>query len=510
MSPVYDHVPLLAPLPALVAFLPPATAFVEEYATVDEALRRAFPRAEAFEPRRVLVDDEQAARLEKRVRDRRVSRIFRYWVATRGEETLGYAVVDDVLGKSQPITYMLATDAGRSASAVEVLVYRESHGYEIRREAFRRQFVGKTAGDVLRVDRDVRNIAGATISCHSITDGVHDQLALLQELVGRPAEVRPAATPPPAEDGNDAGGALRRTQVLMGTTLEIAVHARSSGVAQAATGAAFAEVARLEALLSAFRPESDVRRLNAAAGGEPIEVAPETRACLEQALLFARSTGGAFGVTAAPAAALWRASAERGAEPDEHAVASARALCAPEVLVLERDRVGLLAGAAVDLGAIGKGFALDRAADVLREHGVDSALLNFGGQLLALEPPPGEDAWTVELRDPRAPERIARTVALARASLATTADYERGLRIGGRAYSHVVDPRTARPCEGLLGVSVVARTACEADALSTALFVLGSEEGRAFAERRGVQAWFFQRDGAARDEPERNAAAPRR
>lgn len=130
-------------------------------------------------------------------------------------------------------------------------------------------------------------------------------------------------------------------------------------------------------------------------------------------------------------------------------------------------------GPAFDLGAIGKGMALDEAAAVLRAAGVTRALLNFGGQVLALDAPPGSDGWIVDVADPSNRARAAHTLTLVHASLSVTGNAERAIDAGGRRRGHVIDPRTGEPVDRAAAVAVIAPTATAADALSTALFVLG-------------------------------------
>ena len=492
-------------LPAVVTSLP-GTLWAEEYYTVEEALELAFPGADAFDKTRVIVSAQQKAALEERVRAARVTRVYSYYVARRAGVPVGYAVVDNVLGKSQPITYLTAVGLDLSVQSIEVLVYRESHGYEIRQNRFRSQFPGKSTGSRLRLHADIDNIAGATISCNSVTNGVHDVLAYLDVLVGAAAAAPAAAEREASSAEPDSAAPLApfsRAQVLMGTTLELTVYAPSREAAAAAMGRAFAEVARLEELWSLYRPASEVSRLNAAAGGRAVALSPETLDLLRLADRVSHRTGGAFEVATAPLTRLWKDAPGRGAPPDAEALADALRRSGPGVLELGTGEARLrVPGAGVDLGGIGKGYALERAARVLEDCGVHAALLNFGGNVLALDPPPGQEAWRVPVRDPRGPaDGGAAPLAelrLARGAAATTADYERGLLVGGRRYSHVVDPRSGRPAEGSLAVTVVAPGAAEADAYSTALFVLGAEAAASFAEEQGLSALIVPPRGALR------------
>jgi thiamine biosynthesis lipoprotein len=376
---------------------------------------------------------------------------------------------------------------------VEIVSYRESHGGEIRREPFRAQFVGKRLSDPLVLSRDVRNIAGATISCRALTDGVHDVLAILTAAL----PVAAPATPPRAGQAPlagtqahaAAGEIVTRVRLAMGTELEIRAMEGEASHAEQAIALAFAEVERLEALWSTWRPESELSRLNAAAGGAPLRMSDETLELLQRAQQYSRESEGAFNVLAGPSIELWRRAAKSGAAPTPAELESACALAANDVLELDlAAKTARLAraGALVDVGGIGKGAALDRAARVLEASGVHVALLNFGGQILALDPPPGRSGWKVEVRDPRGGETALSVLELARASLSTSADDQRGLSVGGRPVSHIVDPRNGRPACGIASATVVLGDGTAADAWSKVVFVLGPDAAAALREREGL------------------------
>jgi thiamine biosynthesis lipoprotein len=329
---------------------------------------------------------------------------------------------------------------------------------------------------------------------------VRRELALLDELIGRESGTKslPVEQPSTPAPQTPAVGASRdRTRMLMDSLLRIQVRDGSDATAAAAIDDAFAEVARLESLISTWRASSPASALNRSAGGDAIAIPAELGDLLASSLALDRLTGGAFDVTAGPIIDLWRKSAERGVWPDTEQIDAARARSAS----IELDPSGLrarltTAGAAIDLGGIGKGYALDRARAVLVRDGVHAALLDFGGQMLALGPPPGEKSWTVELCDPRRPGRTLVKVDLVEASLSSSADHERGFEIAGRRVSHIVDPRTGMPVEGMIGASVIRPSAAEADALSTALFVMGAENGLKFAQDHGYAALLVDGAGA--------------
>jgi thiamine biosynthesis lipoprotein len=226
--------------------------------------------------------------------------------------------------------------------------------------------------------------------------------------------------------------------------------------AEQAARAAFAEIERLEGELSRFVATSDVARINALRAEQAVRVGVDVFDCLELALRVNRETAGAFDVTADSA----------GARPAGR---------------IELDRtamaVRMLAdGTVVDLGAIGKGYALDQAAALLRDWGVGAALLHCGqSTVYALGSPPGQPGWTVGVRDPRQPAAVLGQVRLRDAALSGS-----GRRLHG---AHIVDPRTGCPATGADGAWALAPSAALADALSTAFMVLSAAEVSQYCAR---------------------------
>jgi thiamine biosynthesis lipoprotein ApbE/Na+-translocating ferredoxin:NAD+ oxidoreductase RnfG subunit len=428
----------------------------EVYLTRDQALAEVFPAAKRFESASLELDAAQTRRIQERC-GRRLTEdkmeVFR--ALDSGDKPLGYAVVTDEIGKFQPITFLVGARPDGKITGIAVMVYRESIGSEVKRPRFLRQFKGKSAASALQVKRDIIHVAGATLSSRAIGRGAKKVLVALDECLLRDdrraaLEWKAAGPESRAAAGAAAGGApgtvdgapaARRSSYLMGTEIEITCYGEREP-AERGIRAAFDEVARLEDLLSSFRRQSEVSIVNARGASEPVTVSADTFACVSAALEFARRSGGAFDPTLVK---------------DGHA-----GVCADQEA---RSIRFLRPDLKLDLGGIGKGFALDRAAGVLEKHGVTRALLNFGGQILALDAPPGRAGWIVPVRDPRRPDEFLGHFELARASVASSGAYERG--------RHIIDPRTGKPAEGSLGATVCAATATDADALSTALFVLG-------------------------------------
>lgn len=280
----------------------------------------------------------------------------------------------------------------------------------------------------------------------------------------------------------------------MGTLFRIVAHGRDERALRAAVAAAFDEVAAVEAWASDYDPGSEARRVALAAErlapGTPLGVSSELASHLAFALDVARETDGAFDPTLGTSTRLWRRSARQGELPSAERLAAAREAAGwRHVRVdLERSTVAFLRpGTRLDFGGSAKGEALDRAYARLRAAGIDSVLVDGGGDLRIGAPPPGREGWRVSL-EPFDGGRGALSVELADCGVATSGVSAQRVRIAASDYAHVVDPATGLGITALRAATVIARDARTADALATALVVAGPR-GLAWIEARpGVEA----------------------
>jgi thiamine biosynthesis lipoprotein len=246
--------------------------------------------------------------------------------------------------------------------------------------------------------------------------------------------------------------------------------------------AALDEVDRIDRLMSHYRPESPLSEVNREAAHRPVPVDPELLAFLAECLGWSERTEGAFDVTVGPLMKAWGFFRGEGRLPEGRALAAAREGVGFRHLRLDpvRRTVSFARpGVELDLGGIAKGYAVDRATEVLRKHGVHAALVSAGGSsVFGLGAPPGRKGWRVALEDPLRPGRGARTVWLKDQALSVAGLGPRRFEAGGRSYGHVMDPRTGEPAPGVLGVAVLGGRATAGDALDDALFVLGLDGSR--------------------------------
>ncbi|HEX7640184.1 MAG TPA: FAD:protein FMN transferase [Burkholderiaceae bacterium] len=286
------------------------------------------------------------------------------------------------------------------------------------------------------------------------------------------------------------------------------VAARDASAARAAESAA-AEVARIERKYSRYRPDSILSRINAAAGSAaPVPIDEETAQLLRFAAQLHDASEGLFDISSGVLRRAWDFRAGRLPTPD--AVRAVLPLVGWQRVRLADGHVALPeAGMEIDLGGIGKEYAADRAATVLREAGFDHGYVNLGGDIRLLGPMRDGRPWLLGIAHPRRPGALAAELLLSDGALATSGDYERYIDHGGRRYCHILDPFTGWPAQGWQSVSVVAPACVAAGALATIAMLLGSG-GPAFLRAQGVSHVLVDAHGeltrwCADEEP---AAAP--
>lgn len=279
-----------------------------------------------------------------------------------------------------------------------------------------------------------------------------------------------------------AGEWVRIDDAVMGTTVRVELEHPDRVAGEAAARAALQELRRIDRLMSPYRPDSALSRLNREGEQGPVEIGTELARLIDRSLAFSVLTGGAFDVTFAAAGRLYDYRA--GRRP--RATALEAALPAIDYRDLEVDpRAGTARlgrpGMRVDLGGIAKGYAVDRCIDLLRARGVRDALVTAGGDTRVIGQRRG-GAWTVGIRDPRDEHGLVAKIPLSDRAVSTSGDYQRYFVEDGVRYHHILDPRSGAPAAGLRSVTVIGPDAITTDALSTGVFVLGSEAGLALVE----------------------------
>lgn len=286
-------------------------------------------------------------------------------------------------------------------------------------------------------------------------------------------------------------GPLKRytyTEYHMGVDTRLVVYAPDKSVAESACADAFERIATLDSIMSDYRKNSELTHLSDQAGGQPIGISAELMRVFQVSQEFSRHSDGMFDVTIGPVVQLWRKARKTKILPTLGEIDAARRLVDYRGLILDTQaRTAYLKrpGMRLDLGAIGKGYADDEALAVLKHHGIKSALIEMGGDVVVSNPPPGMKGWKVEV-----PNAGNRTMTLSNCAISSSGDTEQFVEIGGKHFSHVVNPKTGWALTQRVQVTVIAPTGLIADPLSTSFTLVAPTSRDALLKQfKGVKAF---------------------
>jgi thiamine biosynthesis lipoprotein len=288
--------------------------------------------------------------------------------------------------------------------------------------------------------------------------------------------------------GTRAPHLVERVATAMGSELRLTAWTGDDTRANAAFDAVLAEFERIDALMSVWRPGSDVLRINAAAGQRPVPVSADVRNVLKTARQIADWTNGKFDVTFGPLAEIWKFDAQNqdNSVPDGGAIAARLPLIDYRQIEIDEGAGTVFlrrTGMRVHLGGIGKGYAVERAVALLRAAGLRDFLIQAGGDLYAGGTKEGRP-WRLGITDPRGPAgRTFATLDISDGTFSTSGDYARFFIKDGIRYHHLLDPSTGQPARGCRSVTIAADDPRLADGLSTGVFILGPHDGMALVER---------------------------
>jgi FAD:protein FMN transferase len=263
--------------------------------------------------------------------------------------------------------------------------------------------------------------------------------------------------------------------------------------------AALDEVDRIDRLMSHYKPDSPLSRVNREAASRPVTVDAELFDFIATAIGYSRQTGGAFDITVGPLMKAWGFFKGDGRVPSHDSLAAARRLVGAGSIVMNAAEKSIRfaqPGVELDLGGIAKGYAVDRVVELLRHRRVRAALVSAGGSTIyGLGKPPDADAWSVDIQDPIDARKRALTVRLRDRAVSVAGGSEKSFEADGVGYSHIMDPRTGMPIQGLLTVVVLTTSGTAGDALDNAFFVLGPKASRPYVDRlTATEAYFFLPD----------------
>lgn len=276
---------------------------------------------------------------------------------------------------------------------------------------------------------------------------------------------------------------------LMGTLARVVAVADDSNAAEKSIEAAFAEIENVERRMSKYKSDSEISELNRDGFARAVKVSKSTYEVIEKSIEFSRLSGGAFDVTVGPLMDLWHSAEEANSLPTDAELQQARSKVGYDKLILDanEDSIRFAAeGMKVDLGGIAKGYAVDRAVEAMRKSGATGGMVVIGGEIHCFGlPPTGQKNWRIGLQDPEKAKdgfdagTPLLVLHLTDAAVSTSGHYRRFATIGGKRYSHIVDPESGYSSESLASVTIICPSSIDADALATAVCVMGAEKGLA-------------------------------
>ena len=268
-------------------------------------------------------------------------------------------------------------------------------------------------------------------------------------------------------------------RVLMGTIFEIKVYCKNSKKAKDSIDAAFKDIDRMENLFSVYKPESDVSVLNATG---VYQVSEEVMELTKLSVHYSSITGGAFDITVLPLISMWKSASKSGKIPSDSEVEECMKLVGSGKINIDEKNQKIYfpkRGMKIDFGGIAKGYAVDRAVKLLKQNGIHTGLVNAGGNIAVF----GSREWRISVRNPDKTGDDITVLTMRDLSVATSGDYERYFFLDKKKISHIINPFTGYPAEGVLSVTVVTENPASADVLSTAVFVLGPVKGVELIEK---------------------------
>jgi thiamine biosynthesis lipoprotein len=456
---------------------------------------------------------------------------YSFLVVERQSRLVGYALVLDEIGKSEPITTMVGITPDGRVSDVAVMVFRESRGWEVKEKRFLRQFHGKRIGDPIQIDRDIINYSGATLSSKGLARAVKRSLQLFQVFYSGAAPrsgsdsrilVLPEPLRPTEVRRMETGdySLYRQARYRMGTVCEIRLWAVSTADASAAFSAGFNEIERLDRVFGNYRNDSELAAVNNMAAQGFVEVSPEFWRLIRHAMEWWKGSQETFDITVGPLLKAW------GFWEGDPRVPSAGELSQAKARV-GADRVELLharrsirfkkSGMELDFGGLAKGYAAEATARVALRAGAKSALVNLGGSsmyaLVGIRDPstsPNRQTggaphvlpigqWPVLLAGTNRTGSDAHYLILSSGwSLTSSASSEQFLGTpAGQILSHVFDPRTGYPAEGPCSAFVLTRSGISGEAIAKPLLLLSDADRHAFARRSKIRWASVQRPNSS-------------
>jgi len=457
------------------------------------------------------LDETLRTKLERSSNLRFPEASYTFFIATQAGQAEKYAIQMNEIGKTEPITFMVGMSPEGKVTEVVIMVFRENRGWEVREKRFLNQFRGKMLRNSIRVDEDIINYTGATLSSKAVARGVKRALFLLDTFYPGEARYKLASasqfalqlpmSPVLTTDSQGNLALYRQSRYAMGSICEVRLWCHSADEAHHAFATGFAEIRRIERVFSAYRDDSELASVNRNAASRPVQVSEEFFDLARYAVRSWRQYGGSVDVTVGPLMRAWGFREGEPRMPSRAELLEAQELVGSNKVDLDqRARTVWFhrQGMELDFGGLAKGHAAKRVARVMQKQGIRAALVNLGGSSLsASEIIPSATAqdpcneiglafgeWPIGIIHPGDARQCPVHLLLKPGwSLSTSGTSERQFEASGQILSHILDPRTGWPLSGIRSVTAVARSGRRSEALSKHLLLLTGTERATMAHR---------------------------
>ncbi|HHT9109637.1 MAG TPA: FAD:protein FMN transferase, partial [Candidatus Brocadiaceae bacterium] len=458
---------------------------LQTYLTEEQALALIFPECDDILTDELILAPDEKQNLENILSRRLYEDSFKVYIGKRTGVIQRFAIITEEIGKFHPFSFIVGVNTDGKISNVAVLVYRESRGGEVARKRFLYQFPGKSFKNPIRINKDIINVTGATMSAQYMCMGVRKVLAVINEyyLSGKRNVSDMKLEYPRATitntNKNQELKLLKQTRMIMGTFAEVSTYSNDEKLAGKAIDEALNEMERMDRIMSNYKSNSELSRVNKNAPKLSTPCGAELLDVVEQSIYYSEMSGGAFDITVSPFVDLWGFFSGKERVPSDKEIEKILPAVSYKNIVINKSTDSKKPCSVsfknpqtqIDLGAIGKGYAVDKALGVIKKHGIDNGCVNLGGNIYVLGVPPDKKGWNIGVQHPRKRGEILGYLELKDEATATSGDYERFFEVKGKRYSHILDPRTGRPVSGTIATTIVAPTGTQVDALSTSVFV---------------------------------------
>lgn len=290
----------------------------------------------------------------------------------------------------------------------------------------------------------------------------------------------------------------KRTTLLMGGRFDITIVAKDSLTAEQNIDTCIKEISRIEYLISDWKPQSQVSEVNRNAGIQPVKVDREVFELTRRAIKLSHETGGAFDISFAAMEKIWKFDGSMTRMPSPEAVKHSVRKVGYQNIILDSLHSTIflkLKGMKIGFGALGEGYAGDRCRTIMQSRGIKAGIISASGDLATWGRQPDGQYWNVGITNPFHPDTIFTVVPLRQSAMVTSGSYEKFVKLNGRRYAHIINPKTGYPATGLISISITGPSAERANGFSTSMMVLGKARALAFIKKYPAYHYIIITDG---------------